>query len=291
MDICVRCGDLDRAYKLLKNPTLFPRAAPAAGRGRLDASELDKNASMSPADPQEVSSASRAASGATAAAIREDRAPEGLVDNARSTLVGAEGTMDAVRPAEVSGMGEPGGETLKGDKSSPGRRRRRTESSGFTVGAEAGVVDRENMVEPETMDEPAQGWRDDPDAGARATAGSTTLEDDISGVRGGRAKSGMKNRIEGSRESLPADGGGLKEDVDVRRGTVGRGDDGFIEAEGVVENQGSGFGEGRKQGDGGVMLVRPSVEAFTSVLTGFAGVGNKDRALAVFQQVMQKSCS
>ncbi|CAM9879311.1 unnamed protein product [Ectocarpus sp. 12 AP-2014] len=33
-------------------------------------------------------------------------------------------------------------------------------------------------------------------------------------------------------------------------------------------------------------LVRPSVEAFTSVLTGFAGVGDKDRALAVFQQMV-----
>lgn len=39
----------------------------------------------------------------------------------------------------------------------------------------------------------------------------------------------------------------------------------------------------------GVGLVRPSVEAFTSVLTGFAGVGDKDRALAVFQQVRQSN--
>lgn len=45
------------------------------------------------------------------------------------------------------------------------------------------------------------------------------------------------------------------------------------------------MGVGGEGAGGGVRLVRPSVEAFTSVLTGFAGVGDKDRALAVFQQV------
>lgn len=49
---------------------------------------------------------------------------------------------------------------------------------------------------------------------------------------------------------------------------------------GGVEGTSPG-GAGKEAG-----LVRPSVEAFTSVLTGFAGVGDKDRALAVFQQVL-----
>lgn len=46
-----------------------------------------------------------------------------------------------------------------------------------------------------------------------------------------------------------------------------------------------GYAEGGREAWGGLRLMRPSVEAFTSVLTGFAGVGDKDRALAVFQQV------
>lgn len=49
-----------------------------------------------------------------------------------------------------------------------------------------------------------------------------------------------------------------------------------------------GYGEAEGGAWRGVGLVRPSVEAFTSVLTGFAGVGDKDRALAVFQQVRQR---
>ncbi|CAN0498152.1 unnamed protein product, partial [Ectocarpus sp. 8 AP-2014] len=49
---------------------------------------------------------------------------------------------------------------------------------------------------------------------------------------------------------------------------------------GGVEGTSPG-GAGKETG-----LVRPSVEAFTSVLTGFAGVGDKDRALAVFQQMV-----
>ncbi|CBN79142.1 conserved unknown protein [Ectocarpus siliculosus] len=52
------------------------------------------------------------------------------------------------------------------------------------------------------------------------------------------------------------------------------------DAGGGVEGTSPG-GAGKETG-----LVRPSVEAFTSVLTGFAGVGDKDRALAVFQQMV-----
>ncbi|CAM9857198.1 unnamed protein product, partial [Laminaria digitata] len=61
--------------------------------------------------------------------------------------------------------------------------------------------------------------------------------------------------------------------------------------EGAARGGGGGGGRGEAGGGevggaGEVPLVRPSVQAFTSVLTGFAGVGDKDRALAVFQQMM-----
>lgn len=82
-------------------------------------------------------------------------------------------------------------------------------------------------------------------------------------------------------------------DEDRNGGGDGRyeGEEATAEGEGGRSVAGAEATGGYGEGDGGawrgVGLVRPSVEAFTSVLTGFAGVGDKDRALAVFQQVRQ----
>lgn len=195
VDICVRSGDLDRAYNLLKNPTLFPAAS-----------------FTSPSPPPLAAfgddSGGLVGGGDSAEGVTVD----GEVDVDVDVGVGATDMMD-------SPWGDGGG------------------SGEYETG------DFQARVEGEEV------------APTSATAAPTTIT--------------TTNDVESRRELEGGEGGG--------RGNGGMGMKGGEEdAEAEVEAEAE---------VGGVRLVRPSVEAFTSVLTGFAGVGDKDRALAVFQQV------
>ena len=224
MDICVRSGEVDRAYKLLKNPDLV--LAPASPGTPLR-EELDDKATS----PEPVVTANRAGT------------REGRVEGS-----GAEG----VAIAQELGAGKGDAVVVTGERERDGDAEKENEDD--VEGLLSLLTDREGDNE---------GFRAGSASVGRPTAGSeATAKADTSADARGDASLPPASLIDpvANEEKVSVTG---------RSGDVG-------------ERAAS-----RSKGSGGV-LPRPSVEAFTSVLTGFAGVGDKDRALAVFQQARER---
>lgn len=242
MDICVRSGDVDRAYNLLKNPTFLPASA-SLGNPSSDVS----------AAPSAVAARAGTADISPGGSLEAGTADDlGEVGKGGTTIVDE----DAVGQKEddVGGLlsllsnGVRGGDGTTGSASM-----NRTLSALNSEALTAGDVEADEMRLPSGLIDPTEAAPAPPaPAPAAATAVVMTLE---AGVEEGA-------------ERIPSSS------VDAVAGKE------RLEA----ENSGDG-GEGPYEGGDRGKLVRPSVEAFTSVLTGFAGVGDKDRALAVFQQV------
>lgn len=219
----MRCGDLDRAYSLLKNPTLIPPPQTE--------SSVTKHVYNQPPG-------SRISKGAKMGTFRGS--VSGTVPRSK-----VRGRIPGLGAAEVPEW--PGPEPVSASFHGPVLRSE-IDSSG--VSGQAVDVDEESRAESADR---AGTDGDDGDRGQVATteaAGALYGDAEKALTEGemgslGRVRSSGEERIDGA----------MNEDHAQRRaGEQGR-------------------------------LARPSVEAFTSVLTGFAGVGDKARALAVFQQV------
>lgn len=310
MDICVRCGDLDRAYKLLKNPTSIPPPSKSpvnninGAADGVDGSSSSSSANAARSVSNDEGSAETAApapepfSGipglraaevpdaptpAMAAVMRNTELPSaaiseliskpvetGSTPGSVSSTTGSELTSD---PSYSTGAMASEPVVTTGSASSGGR-----DSSGSDTTASAGQVvfsgPGSEPVRSEVTSEPVISPGPDTDvvrppsssSSSLVKVGPDTQPDEVFKSQAGRFSETPNRESAESRDESSV----VSPDVS----SVDSGDN---------DRGGRGRGEGRRQEAG--KLVRPSVEAFTSVLTGFAGVGDKDRALAVFQQV------
>lgn len=248
----MRSGELDRAYDLLKSPTLFPAASSAS----MEASAwggVDDN--FVPGGLQ-----------------KREEIEEGMGEGGS----GGAGEVGIEKEMAVGHLGEEAGVA-----GVPAPLEAGTTAAAATAAAAAAIV----ASRPGSVDGVPGGGRGEEGSDARGGAVDPVAAGNVAETTGeGVDSAGVDS----------AGGGGVEGGGSYYGGRVGgqwgvKGQVGEREGDGERRTAGAGAAAAAGGGvgeEGGVLLARPSVQAFTSVLTGFAGVGDKDRALAVFQQVM-----
>lgn len=313
VDICVRCGDLDRAYKLLKNPTSIPPPSKSSvnnNNGALDSADnstISRSGSANAAglvadDEDSAENAARtpepfsgipglraaevpdAPTPAVAAVTRNTELPTAAISELISEPVETGSTPGSVSSSTGSeSTSDPGYSTGSIASKSVAVTTASASSRGRDISGSGTTAPADSVAFSEPGSEPVRsGLTSEPAIfpGPDIGAAPSPLSSSSSRVGGGQNTQpdkifkSQEEKFSGTRDREPAQ---PRDDRSVESTDVSSVDS-------CDSHRGrGGRGGGRRQAAGN--LARPSVEAFTSVLTGFAGVGDKDRALAVFQQV------
>lgn len=240
VNICVRCGDLDRAYSLLKDPSLT----------RLDG---PKPSSAYPRGSSSVGSGVQ-----REAPPRLDPQPEVRLETNRAAAIQSKRLRDAVDGGDgrVSAAGAAGARVNKLPATDSISSQRRVEDEFWSDG-----------VIYQGMDEAGrdtEGLREGGVSGGKVSpSGPTVVPKPSEFVAGTRDAKG-EPRVSSTRDSV----------------ALGSGEDQAERDRGMKNDLKRGAWAKSP-------VIRPSVGAFTSILAAFAGIGDKDRALGVFQQVKQ----